>query len=63
MAFDGIYLYALARQISQEALNSRVEKIHQPSKEEIVIWLRSPAGGAGCFAAPTPAPPGSSSPT
>ena len=44
MALDGIYLYALARQIGQEALNSRVEKIHQPSKEEIIIWLRSPAG-------------------
>ena len=44
MALDGIYLYALARQIGREALNSRVEKIHQPSKEEIIIWLRSPAG-------------------
>ena len=44
MAFVGIYLYALARLIGREGLNSRVEKIHQPSKEEIIIWLRSPAG-------------------
>ena len=57
MAFDGIYLYALARQISQEALNSRVEKIHQPSKEEIVIWLRSPAGRCRLLCCANPSAP------
>ncbi len=57
MALDGIYLYALARQISQKAWNSRVEKIHQPSKEEIVIWLRSPAGRCRLLCCANPSAP------
>ena len=57
MALDGIYLYALARQIRQEALGSRVEKIHQPSKEEIILWLRSPAGRCRLLCCANPSAP------
>lgn len=41
MALDGAFLYTVKTQIEKEALNSRIEKIYQPSREEIVIALRS----------------------
>ncbi len=44
MALDGIFLYHLKNEISSFALGSRVEKIHQPSKEELVFSLRSREG-------------------
>lgn len=44
MALDGIFLYHLKNEIEQFAINSRVDKIHQPSKDEIVINLRSREG-------------------
>lgn len=44
MALDGIFLYHLKNEISAFALDSRVDKIHQPSRDEIVISLRSKEG-------------------
>lgn len=44
MALDGIFLYHLKNEIAQFAIDSRVDKIHQPSKEEIIINLRSRQG-------------------
>lgn len=44
MALDGIYLSTLKDEIEKIALNSRVDKIYQPSKEEIVIGLRFRGG-------------------
>lgn len=44
MALDGIFLYHLKNEISQFAVGSRVEKIHQPSKEELLFSLRSREG-------------------
>lgn len=41
MALDGAFLYTIKTQIEKEALGSRIEKIYQPSREEIVIALRS----------------------
>lgn len=40
MALDGMFLSTIAREIKTVAINSRVEKISQPSKEEVVITLR-----------------------
>ena len=40
MAFDGAYLYAVRQEI-EPYLGARVEKIHQPSKEELILHLRS----------------------
>ncbi len=45
MALDGIYLSTLKNEIEKVALNARVDKIYQPSKEEIVIGLRFRGGG------------------
>lgn len=44
MALDGIYLHHLKNEIEAFAVGSRIEKIHQPSKEELVITLRSREG-------------------
>lgn len=40
MALDGAFLSVIAKEIEQVALGSRVEKVSQPSKEEIIISLR-----------------------
>ncbi len=44
MALDGIFLYHLKNEISDFAVDSRVDKIHQPSRDELVITLRSREG-------------------
>lgn len=44
MALDGIFLYHLKNEIAQFAIDSRVDKIHQPSKDEIIINLCSRQG-------------------
>lgn len=43
MAFDGMFLHKLCEEIKSVALNCRIDKIYEPSREEIVISLR--AGG------------------
>lgn len=40
MALDGIYLRFLKKEFSEKLLFSKVDKIYQPSKEEVVISLR-----------------------
>ena len=40
MALDGITLSMLKNEISEKLIGARVDKIHQPSKEELVIALR-----------------------
>lgn len=44
MALDGIFLYHLKNEISAFAVGARVEKIHQPSKEELLFSIRSREG-------------------
>lgn len=44
MALDGIFLYHLKNEIADFAVDSRVDKIYQPSKDELVINLRSREG-------------------
>ena len=44
MALDGIYLCHLKNEISDFAVGARIEKLHQPSKEELVFSLRSREG-------------------
>ena len=41
MALDGIYLHLLKNEIAQKLLNARVEKIHQPTKDEVLITFRT----------------------
>lgn len=44
MALDGIFLYHLKNEIADFAVDSRVDKIYQPSRDELVISLRSREG-------------------
>ncbi len=43
MAFDGAYLYAVKQEI-EAMTGARADKIHQPSRDEIVIHLRGREG-------------------
>jgi len=44
MPLDGMFLHFLKNEIEQAAVGSRVEKLHQPSKDELVLILRSRSG-------------------
>ncbi len=48
MALDGAFLYAVKNEL-QPLVGGRVEKIHQPSREEIIISLRTRSGGKKIF--------------
>lgn len=48
MALDGLFLSIIAEEIRETVLNARVEKISEPSKDEIIISMRyKNANGAG----------------
>ena len=44
MALDGIFLRQIKNEIEKEAVSMRVEKVHQPSKEELVLVIRGRNG-------------------
>lgn len=44
MALDGMFLYKLARELSAELEDSRIEKIYQPSKDELIFVMRTRNG-------------------
>lgn len=44
MAIDGVYLHCLKSELSEAAIGNRVEKVHQPSRDEIVLHLRGRNG-------------------
>ena len=44
MALDGAFLRHLKREMEENALGSKVDKIYQPNRDEIVLFLRSRAG-------------------
>ncbi|HIZ55925.1 MAG TPA: NFACT family protein [Firmicutes bacterium] len=46
MALDGAFLYLIGKEIEARALQSRIDRIHQPSREEIILVLRW-KGGSG----------------
>lgn len=43
MALDGAFLYAIKSEL-QPLIGGRVEKIHQPSREEVIISIRTRSG-------------------
>ena len=43
MALDGAFLYAVRQELSG-LIGSRIEKIHQPAREEILISVRNMEG-------------------
>ena len=45
LALDGIFLSCIKREL-EAAVGSRIDRIHQPSREEVVITLRHRGGNA-----------------
>ncbi len=44
MALDGLFLHIIRDELEREAVGGRVDKIHQPSRDEMMIVLRVKAG-------------------
>lgn len=44
MALDGAFLRHIKKELEEKLLNSKVNKIYQPSKTEIILSMRSPEG-------------------
>lgn len=42
MALDGGFLYNLIAELNKTAVGTRVDKVHQPSRDEVVLQLRAP---------------------
>lgn len=45
MALDGIYLHLLKQEIAQKLIGYRVDKVHQPSRDELLFTFRTNDGG------------------
>ena len=57
MAFDAYFLTAVLDEIRQKALGGRVEKIHQPSRDTVILQLRCEGGREKLLIAANPAAP------
>ena len=57
MAFDAFFLKAVLSEIRDKALGARVEKIHQPSRDTVILQLRCEGGREKLLFAPNPAAP------
>ena len=44
MALDGAFLRCLKTELEAALLQARVDKIHQPSREELVFYMRGRGG-------------------
>lgn len=57
MAFDAFFLSAVLEEIRQKALQGRVEKIHQPSRDTVILHLKGQEGRQKLILAANPAAP------
>ena len=57
MAFDAYFLTAVLDEIRKKAIGARVEKIHQPSRDTVILLLRCEQGREKLLFAPNPAAP------
>ena len=57
MAFDAYFLTAVLDEIREKAIGARVEKIHQPSRDTVILLLRCEQGREKLIFAPNPAAP------
>ncbi|MCL1822942.1 MAG: NFACT family protein [Oscillospiraceae bacterium] len=56
MSFDGAFLHIVKTEmLQQDLVGSRIEKIHQPSREEIVLSLHTKSGGKKLLLSANPA--------
>ena len=57
MAFDAFFLSAVLQEIREKATGARVEKIHQPGRDSVLMLLRCEGGREKLLFAPDPAAP------
>ena len=57
MAFDAFFLSAVLQEIREKAIGSRVEKIHQPSRDTVLVLLKCHTGREKLLLAANPAAP------
>ena len=57
MAFDAFFLSAVLQEIRQKTAGARVEKIHQPSRDTVILQLRCEGGREKLLFAANPAAP------
>lgn len=57
MAFDAFFLHAVLEEIREKAIGARVEKLHQPSRDTLLILLRCNSGREKLLIAANPAAP------
>ena len=57
MAFDAFYMSAVLQELRDKATGARVEKIHQPSRDTVIILLRCEGGREKLLLAANPAAP------
>ena len=57
MAFDAFFMTAVLSEIRQKATGARVEKIHQPSRDTVILQLRCEQGREKLLFSPNPAAP------
>ncbi len=57
MAFDAFFMGAVLEELRQRATGARVEKIHQPSRDPVILHLRCETGREKLLLAANPAAP------
>lgn len=57
MGIDGLFLYGIKKEISETLNGMRIDRIHQPSKEELVLLLRSSGVGKRLLICARPSAP------
>ena len=57
MAFDAYFMTAVLSELKEKALGARVEKIHQPSRDTVILLLRCATGREKLLIAANPAAP------
>ena len=57
MAFDAFFMGAVLDEIREKATGARVEKIHQPSRDTVILLLRCESGREKLLIAANPAAP------
>ena len=57
MAFDAFFLSAVLEEIREKALGARIDKIHQPSRDTVILQLKCAHGREKLLFAPNPANP------
>ncbi len=57
MAFDAFFLRAVLGEIREKATHARVDKIHQPSRDTVILQLKGSEGRYKLLLAPNPAAP------